>query len=253
MSNQMNAIDLHTHYNHGVPDDHKISAIRQLDLPFLKQMYEAANICCGAFSSFSCFNNRLTVLKENEHAFKMSMELDWFWQWVVIDPQQEQTYEQAERMLQSPKCLGIKIHPSCHGYETPAYADQIFSFANERNAVVLTHPDNPVGVVPYVDKYPDMKLIIAHLGGEAHVEAIRQAKHGNIYTDTSGRASSENNVLEFAVEQIGSERIFFGTDTYASAFQRGRIEYARISEQDKKNILRENALRVFPKLAAALL
>jgi predicted TIM-barrel fold metal-dependent hydrolase len=47
------------------------------------------------------------------------------------------------------------------------------------------------------------------------------------------------------VEQIGSEHILFGTDSYAAGFQRGRIEYALISDEAKMNILRNNALNLF--------
>ena len=90
-----------------------------------------------------------------------------------------------------------------------------------------------------------MKLIIAHLGSEEHIRAIKEAKHGNIFTDTSGGASSSNNIIEYAVEQIGSEKIFFGTDTYSCGFQKGRIEYARISEKDKENIFYKNAVKHF--------
>ena len=39
----------------------------------------------------------------------------------------------------------------------------------------------------------------------------------------------------------------FGTDTYAGGFQRGRIEYAMKSDEDKANILRYNAKRLFAK------
>ena len=91
-----------------------------------------------------------------------------------------------------------------------------------------------------------MKLIIAHLGWVAHVDAIEQAKHKNIFADTSGIASSNNNVIEYTINRVGSEHIFFGTDTYSCAFQRGRIQFARIPEKDKENILLNNALRMFP-------
>ena len=71
------------------------------------------------------------------------------------------------------------------------------------------------------------------------------AKHRNIYTDTSGMASLKNKLIEYAVSQIGSDRILFGTDTYAAGAQRGRIEYAMISQEDKENILFNNAKRLF--------
>jgi predicted TIM-barrel fold metal-dependent hydrolase len=48
-------------------------------------------------------------------------------------------------------------------------------------------------------------------------------------------------VIEYTVERAGAEKIFFGTDTYSAGFQRGRIEYARISDKDKENILYNNA------------
>lgn len=43
--------------------------------------------------------------------------------------------------------------------------------------------------------------------------------HGNVYTDTSGIASSRNKIIEYAVNRIGSEKILFGTDTYSAAFR----------------------------------
>ena len=90
-----------------------------------------------------------------------------------------------------------------------------------------------------------MNLIIAHVYGMEHIEAIEQAKHGNVFTDTSGRVSNANNVIEYAVQRVGSEKIFFGTDTYSCAFQTGRIKFARISEKDKENILYNNAKKYF--------
>ena len=57
--------------------------------------------------------------------------------------------------------------------------------------------------------------------------------------------SLRNKLIEYAVSQIGSDRILFGTDTYSAGAQRGRIEYALISEQDKENILLNNAKRLF--------
>ena len=68
-----------------------------------------------------------------------------------------------------------------------------------------------------------------------------------IYTDTSGGASNLNNVVEYAVEKVGSEKIFFGTDNYSCAFQVGRIQYANISEKDKENIFYNNAKLHFVK------
>ena len=107
-------------------------------------------------------------------------------------------------------------------------------------------------MVAFADKYPHMRLIIAHLDDEEHVEAMMAAKHQNIYTDTSGGASGANHTLEYAVETVGADRIFFGTDGYSAAFQKGRILLSSISEEDKQKILLGNALAHFPKLSPCL-
>ena len=53
--------------------------------------------------------------------------------------------------------------------------------------------------------------------------------------------------LDDAVEKVGAEKIFFGTDTYACGFQMGRIKYARISDKDKESILYNNAKICFKR------
>ena len=244
----VSAIDIHSHYNHGVRHDSGVNPIYQCDLEFLKNTYEAANVSIGCFSSFSSVLASEDVVEENDYNFQLSQQFDWFYNWVVIEPRIEKTFQQAKEYIKNNKCVGIKIHPPLHEYPITDYADKIFSLAAEYGTVVLMHPDNMPAMPSFADKYRDMRLIIAHLGTGEHVDAIANARYGNIYTDTSGSASINNNVVEYAIKRVGSEKILFGTDTYSTAFQRGRIEYAPISQKDKLNILRDNALREFPMI-----
>lgn len=246
------AIDIHSHFNSGIEGDVPSTEIHKRDLPFLQKEYERLNVKASAHSTYSSVLLSKHIFEENERLFQMSQKDKSLFQWVVIDPRQPKLYQQTEELLKSPKALGIKIHSVCHEYPILDYADELFAFADEHNATLLMHPDNILGMVQFADKYPNMKLIIAHLGSVEHVDAIRTAKHGNILTDTSGGASSENNIIEYAIEQIGSDKILFGTDTYSCAFQKGRILLSGISEEDKRKLLYENALRLFPKLKSAV-
>ncbi len=243
------AIDIHSHFNHGVVGDTTTDETRRVDIEHLEKVQKAANIemaFCSTFSSVLITNR---IAQENDYLFEYAQSIDWLWQWVVIDPRIEKTFEQARKMLKHGKCVGIKLHPLCHKYSLEEYADKLFSFASEFGAIVQIHPEKPADyIVPIADKYPDVKFIMAHLGDVNYVNAIEWARHGNVYTDTSGIASSKNNMVEYAVERVGSERILFGTDTYAAGFQRGRIEYALITDKDKENILRNNAIRLFGEL-----
>ena len=241
-------IDIHSHFNHGSEGDCPETEIHRRGLDFLEPIYAKAGVRAVGMSTFaSVLEHTECIVNENEYLHKLIDEKSWMYQWVVIDPRQSATYAQAEKMLSNHKTLGIKIHPVYHGYDIRDYADGIFSFAAEHGATVLMHPQYIDEMPAFADKYPNMKLIIAHLGSVEHVDAIAAAKHGNIYTDTSGGASSSNNIVEYAVERIGSEKILFGTDTYSLAFQYGRIALSDLSLADKENILWKNAAALFPR------
>lgn len=248
MISDLKPIDIHSHFNHGSPYDTVKEGREETyhcNFEFLMEEYDNIGIEWGAFSSFASVLSDKDIIAENVYTYRLSVEHKRVYQWVVIDPRQEDTFLQADKILKSDKCLGIKIHPECHQYAINDYADKIFSYANEKETTVLMHPQSMDTIAGFVNKYPKMKLILAHLGGKVHVDAVEAAIHHNIYVDTSGGASFSNNVIEYAVGRIGSEKILFGTDTYSCAAQYGRILYARMKDRDKENILRNNALRLF--------
>ncbi|MBR5519279.1 MAG: amidohydrolase [Clostridia bacterium] len=241
-------IDIHSHFNHGSAFDCPENEINVCGIDFIESVYDHANIAQVGISTFpAVLEHPECIVEENEYLHKLIDQKDWVYQWVVIDPRQEETYRQAEKMLGHPKVLGIKIHPVYHKYEILDYADALFAFADKHRAVMLMHPQDISEMPRFANQYPNMKLIIAHLGSAEHIEAIENAKHGNIYTDTSGSASYFNNVIEYAVKRVGAEKILFGTDTYSLAFQFGRIALSTLSFAEKENILWRNATRLFPK------
>jgi uncharacterized protein len=54
-------------------------------------------------------------------------------------------------------------------------------------------------------------------------------------------------LIEWAVREVGPERVLFGTDTplYDTAMQRARIDQADLTDDQKRLILRDNAARLF--------
>lgn len=246
------AIDLHCHFNSGALGDAQPTKNHFRDLPFFQKTYRRLNVLASVQTTYPSVLRCDGIYAENLRLQEMTQSIDNLFQWAVLDPRHPELFPQVAQLLTSDKVLGIKIHSVCHGYSILEYGDAIFSFANDHRATVVMHPDRIADMVAFADKYPQMRLIIAHLDDEEHVEAMAAAKHRNIYTDTSGGASVSNNALEYAVEQVGADRIFFGTDSYAVPFQKGRILLSSISEEDKQKILLHNALRAFPKLDAWL-
>ena len=243
----MKIIDIHSHFNNGSAFDCPETELHQYNFSFLMKDYKNCGISAGGFSYFSSLLSDKEVFEGNEQLKKFSEQDERVYQWLVLDPRQDKLFDQIRSLIIGSKVLGIKIHSVEMGYDINLYADKIFSFANELKCFVVMHPDKILDMVQYADRYPNMNLIIAHLGSVEHIEAIKRAKYGNIFTDTSGMLSYQNNVVEYAVERVGSEKIFFGTDTYACGFQMGRIQYARISDKDKENIFYNNAKMHFKK------
>ncbi len=232
----MKIFDMHSHYSHGAKYDSKKSEIYNPDLSFQLGEYDRLGIVGGGFSSFDSVVSAENIISENEYTANLAEKNKKVYQWAVLDPRSKDNFKQVKELLFLKKTLGIKIHSVYHGYDILEYARQVFDFASETKATVLMHPDKILEVAKIMDEYPNAKLIIAHLGSLEHIKALKDSKHNNIYTDTSGSASATNNLLEYAVKELGTDRIAFGSDTYSLAFQIGRVKLSSLTNKQKADI-----------------
>ncbi|WP_029246891.1 amidohydrolase family protein [Schlesneria paludicola] len=258
---QIPAIDVHAHYGRysrqGV--DPKIEEFMTASAELVVRRARLANIEWTIASPLKALLPRLegNPIGGNEEAAATIDNTEGMLQYVVVDPLTPATYDQAAEMLQKPKCVGIKIHPEEHGYPIVEHGRKIFEFAARHRAVVLTHSSEQNSqaddFVPFINDYPEVKLILAHIGhgwdGDVshQIRAIQRCRHENVFADTSSARSITPGLIEWAVKEVGPERILFGTDTplYHAPMQRSRIDYADLSDSDKRLILRDNAIRVF--------
>ena len=76
------------------------------------------------------------------------------------------------------------------------------------------------------------------------MRAIQNSRNGNVYADTSSASSIIPNLIEWAVAEVGGDRVLYGTDAplYSTAMQRARIDSAELDDDSKQKILRDNAL-----------
>lgn len=177
------------------------------------------------------------VVAGNDEATRIVQETDGLLQWVIVHPLEPRTFDQAADLLQQPQCVGIKLHPEEHEYAISEHGQRLFEFAAERDAVVLAHSGDsnscPADFLPWVDAFSNVRLILAHLGNGGgaggdptlQVRAIQSCRHGNVLVDTSSARSILPGLIEWAVGEIGAERILYGTDSplYSAAMHQ-RIE-----------------------------
>ena len=257
-SERIQAIDVHAHFGRYVGKSELVNNFMSADADVVVQRAHLAMTQLTVVSPLEALMPRLNgdPISGNVNAAQVVAETDGLLQWVVVDPIQPQTYEQAEQMLKQPKCVGIKIHPEEHGYLITEHGRAIFEFAAKHHAIVQSHSGEekslPSDFVNLANDFPEVMLIISHLGcgwdGDMthQVRAIQASKHGNMFTDTSSAKSITSNLLEWAVSKIGAERILYGTDSplYFAPMQRARIDHANISDQNKRLILHDNAAQL---------
>lgn len=254
----MRAIDVHGHF--GLYDQGAGGLTDQMmsgTIEVARCRAHAADICLTVVSALHAFMPYGgDVLRGNDDARKVAERHSDIRFWGVLHPKIPETFKQVESLLAHPRCKGIKIHPTQHAYEIRDYGDEIFEFAAHQEAIVITHSgclgSFPEEFICFANQYPNVPLILAHLGNSAdgnlsrQVYALKRAKSANIYIDTSSAKSINSGLIEWAVSEVGSHRLLFGTDTplYFAASQKARIEYAEIDEEAKRAILFSNAAQL---------
>ena len=149
--------------------------------------------------------------------------------------------------------VGIKLHPSSHNYALTGDAYRpVLEFAASRQLIVLTHTwggsayDRPDLLAEIAQRYPEVTFLAGHSGhGEFDRCMAVAAEHPNVYLELTA-VYAVRGVIEQMVERVGSHKIVFGCDLpwFDPHYAIGCIVMAHISEEARRAILRENALRL---------
>jgi predicted TIM-barrel fold metal-dependent hydrolase len=121
-----------------------------------------------------------------------------------------------------------------------------FEYGNRHRYFALIHPsDNMVKeILDTAAKFPKISFLLAHSGGSFKdarkaIEVAKQRK--NVYLEITLTAVTYG-VIEFMVEELGADRVVFGTDQPLRdpIPQFGWVAYTRLPEKDKRKIFGEN-------------
>jgi len=130
----------------------------------------------------------------------------------------------------------------------------LMTAARQHGLVVLQHAwsmtkirqrrfhTDPEDVATLARRHPDVRIIMAHLTG-CGVRGVLAVKDClNVFVDTSG-AAPEAGIVEYAVEQLGAERVLYGSDVPIRDFgvAIARITGSRLDAATKRQILHDNA------------
>lgn len=129
--------------------------------------------------------------------------------------------------------------------------------AEKHNLVVLQHAwsmtkirqrsfhTDPEDAALLARRFPNVRIIMAHLTG-CGVRGVLAVKDcDNLVVDTSG-AAPEAGLVEYAVAQLGADRVLYGSDVPIRDFAvaLARITGTQLDAATKRKILRDNARKL---------
>ena len=145
------------------------------------------------------------------------------------DPRRPDCLELLTHAHQELGMVGVKYGPIYNGVplDDPRM-DAIYAYCVEHDLPLLMHMGTtfarnapvelgrPIHAEPVALRYPDLKMVLAHMGHPWHEEAIIVArKQPNVYLELAAihyRPWQFYNVMTAAEEYLVSDKIFFGTD-----------------------------------------
>jgi predicted TIM-barrel fold metal-dependent hydrolase len=209
--------------------------LAQMDAP--RTVLGEANRCIDKAIVFPALGDTVptsTLSFEEQHAYvreSVKKYPDRFIGGIVIHARlwSEQVKQTIVQMVEQEKFGMIYIHPSLHKYwlpiQTPSEGEgskqmlyPIFETARELNLPILIHAgEQPYAVPATVDfvagEFPDVNMIIAHLGTQGEMFTIESllvaGRHPNVYVESS---FAMPHMLIEAVHSVGPERVIFGSN-----------------------------------------
>ncbi len=167
----------------------------------------------------------------------------------------DESLAEIDRCVANGSMVGIKLWVAAKASDP--IVEPIAEKAVELGVPVLQHAwykmtgnmedeSTPADVAILAQKFPELRIHMAHLYGAGYRGIADIAPYPNIYVDTCG-GEPEAGVLEYAVRELGKERILFGSDAPGRGFavQLGKVIGANISEDAKEMILWKNTKRVY--------
>lgn len=162
--------------------------------------------------------------------------------------------EEMERTLVAGPLRGIKLWVAVNCRD--GRLDPILARAGELGLPVLHHcwyktvglvhnESNPADIAHLAARFPGVRIIMAHLTGCGYRGVADVRACPNVYVETSG-SQPEQGIVEYAVAQLGAERLLFGSDAPGRDFscQIGRVLGAHLTDRQRTQILGGNACRL---------
>lgn len=166
----------------------------------------------------------------------------------------DESVREIDRCVKNGPMVGVKLWVARRASEKEL--DPIIARAAELKAPILQHTwlkttgnfageSTPQDLVELAKRHTTATLICGHSGGDWQlgIRAVRSTP--SLYIETGG-SDPTSGFVEFAVKELGADRVLFGSDAGGRSFasQLAKVQGADVPDDMKKKILGENLKRL---------
>jgi predicted TIM-barrel fold metal-dependent hydrolase len=135
-----------------------------------------------------------------------------------VNPNREDAFDEIQRSVREWGMKMLKIMPSIYNVHlTGPLAGRLMAVARELGIVVNIHSgseiSHPLAIGALCRRFPDVVVVMDHMGyREWSADAVEAARdNSNLYLGTTV-ASFEGSVIKRAVQELGPERVIYGSN-----------------------------------------
>jgi len=174
--------------------------------------------------------------------------------YVYVSPDKANAMDVVKRGIEDQGMIGIKLWVATYCDEP--CVNPVIEYAIDNGLPVLLHsfhkatPQCPrettgIHVANLARRYPEAKLIMAHISGNCYdgIRAVRDLK--NVWVDICCSIFQQD-ALTYSIEEIGVDRLLHGSDMPGSYLVNlGQVEEAVLDAESRAKILGLNAKKLF--------
>lgn len=179
----------------------------------------------------------------------------------AVHPFMENLDEELDRLARL-RIRGVKMMPLLQQvFPDDPNCESLYEAVIKRGMILVTHAGRdpldrkevfgtPERFSRVVESYPDLKIVLAHLGGLGMYDDVQRyllKAGGNVYFDTAYVSFYlKEDEMSRLIKDIGSDRILFGSD-YPWEDPGRAVEIIRgldLSDREKESILSKTAVRL---------
>ncbi len=241
-------VDVHAHLWESRPDQDK------------REILQAVNQFGVDKVMISTLNTYIPSVEEVKHDNQLTWEFmkeqpDLIMGYCYLNPRNPDALSELRTCVEDRGFCGVKLWTStfcddplvnpivekCIDYDIPILVHTFYKAVDQ-----LPYESLGEHMANLSRRYPESKLLMAHIGANCvrELRAVKNCK--NVWADFSGSINHAND-LPYAIKMLGIDRVLFGTDMPGIDFavSYSQVLEANLTDAEKSQILSGNAQKLF--------